>query len=100
MFIKIHKSYRDVVAICDNELLGKVFEESNNKAILEIKESFYKGDEVNEEKALEIIDFHSKEDATFNIVGKNSISLALKSGIISKDGIKKVKGIPFTLVLR
>ena len=27
MFIKIHKSYRDVVAICDKELIGKIFNE-------------------------------------------------------------------------
>ena len=61
MLIKIHKSYRDVVAICDSELLGEKFEEGER--ILEVRESFFNGEEKNEE------------------------------------GIKKVKEVPFALVL-
>ena len=40
-----------------------------------------------------------EEDATFNIVGKDAVEAAFKAGIITKDGIKKVQGIPFSLVL-
>ena len=53
MFIRVIKSYRDVVALCDSELLGKKFEEGDFQ--LDIKESFYKGDEVSEEEASKII---------------------------------------------
>ena len=97
MLVKIQKSYRDIVAICDSDLLGKKFEEGNKQ--LDIKESFYKGEEKNKEDALKIIQDMSKEDATFNIVGKESVNTALEAGIISKEGIKKIKGIPFALVL-
>jgi hypothetical protein len=41
----------------------------------------------------------SKEDATFNIVGEQSIECAIKAKIISKDCIKKIQEIPFALVL-
>ena len=97
MFIKIHKSYRNVIAICDSELVGKKFEERRFQ--LDIKENFYKGEEINEEKAINIIQRMSKEDATFNIVGDKSVSAAVKAGIVEKRGIKKIKGIPFALVL-
>ena len=97
MLVKIQKSYRDIVAICDSDLLGKKFEEGNKQ--IDIKESFYKGEEKNKEDALKIIQDMSKEDATFNIVGKESVNTALEAGIISKEGIKKIKGIPFALVL-
>jgi len=97
MFVNILKSYRDIVAICDSDLLGKKFEEG--KFQLDIKESFFKGTESSEEKIIEIIQNMSKNDATFNIVGKKSINTALKAGIISKEGIKKIKGIPFAMVL-
>ncbi len=97
MLIKIHKSYRDVVAICDSELIGKYFEEEGFQ--LDIKESFYKGKEVSEEKAKEIVEKMSREDATFNIVGEKSIKCATETGIISEEGVKKVQGIPFALVL-
>ena len=98
MYIKAHKSYRLVVAICDTDLIGKSFEEG--KRVLSISESFYKGDLIeNEEELSEKIKDYSREDATFNIVGKKSIRIALKLGIISEEGIKKVEGVPFALVL-
>jgi hypothetical protein len=97
MLVKIHKSYRDVIAICDEELIGKVFEEDN--CILDLKESFYNGENVDEEKIMNIIQFHSREDATFNIVGEKSIAVAIKTGIVSKEEIKTIQGIPFALVL-
>jgi hypothetical protein len=97
MYVKVHNSYRQIIAICDSDILGKKFEEG--KKLLDVRENFYKGEEI-EEKELEelMIDF-AKEDATFNIVGKDSVELALKAGIISKEGIAKVQNIPFALIL-
>lgn len=97
MFVKVIKSYRDIVAICDSELLGKRFEEGEFQ--LDIKESFYKGEKLLEEKAIKIMQDMSKEDATFNIVGERSVNTALKAGIISEHGIKKIQNIPFAMVL-
>jgi len=97
MLVKIHKSYRDVVAICDSNLIGKSLEQGNMQ--LEVKESFFKGDEKNEDEIIKIIQEMSEEDATFNIVGENSINTALRAGIINKKGIKKIQEVPFALVL-
>ena len=97
MLVKIHKSYRNVVAVCDSELLGKNFEQGER--ILEIRESFYNGEEVDEEKLIQLMKDLASEDATFNIAGEKSCQAALKAGIISEQGIKKVQGIPFALVL-
>lgn len=95
--INVIKSYRDVVAICDKEILGKKFEEGNFQ--LDVKENFFLGKEADEKEAMRIIDDMIREDATFNIIGKNSVNLALKIGIIEKEGIKEIRGIPFALVL-
>lgn len=97
MLIKLIKSYRDVVAICDSDLIGKKFEEE--KFQLDVKESFFKGEEKNKEEIIEIIKDMTKEDATFNIIGEKSIQAAIEAGIITKEGIKKIQGIPFALVL-
>lgn len=97
MLIKIIKSYRDIVAICDSELLGKKFEEG--KFQLDVKNSFFNGDETNEEKAIKIMKDMTREDATFNIVGEKSVNAALKAGIILEEGIKKIQGIPFAMIL-
>ena len=95
--VKIHKTYRDVVAICDSNLIGKKFEQG--KFQLDIKGSFYKGEECDTEKVKEIIKKMSAEDATFNIVGDKSVTCALETGIISKNEINKIDHIQFALVL-
>ena len=66
---------------------------------MDVKEAFFKGEEVSEEKVMDIMQDMSKEDATFNIVGEKSVNCALKAGIISKEGIKEIQGVKFALVL-
>jgi hypothetical protein len=97
MFVNIIKSCREVVAICDSELIGKTFEQENLQ--LEVKESFFKGEEVSREELIEIIHDMSVEDATFNIVGKESVDIALEEGLIDESCIKTIHGVPFALVL-
>lgn len=97
MQIKIHKSYRDLVAVCDTDLIGKYFEEGIFQ--LDLKESFYKGEEIDEKELQEILKEMKQEDATFNIVGEKSIQASIKAGIISEDSIKKISGIPYSLIL-
>jgi len=97
MHIKIHKSYRDVVAICDSDLIGKRFEEGKRQ--LDIKEHFFKGEEVTKEEAIKHLAFQLREDATFNIVGKESIDAAIKAGVINQDSVDNIGNIPFALKL-
>ena len=93
----MHKSYRAVVAICDIELIGKKFEEGIKQ--LDVRENFYKGDEMSEDEATQIMQDQNKEDATFNIVGENSVNLAIKAGIIPKEASLKIQNIPYALKL-
>jgi len=97
MFVNKIDSCRGIVAICDSEILGKYFDEGILQ--LDIKESFYKGKEVSEQELREIMEDMIREDATFNIVGKKSIKVALEVGLITDESIGYVKGIPFALVL-
>lgn len=97
MFVKVHKSYRDVVAVCDSELIGKKFEEDDFQ--FEVKENFFMGDEVSDAEAISLMKKMSAEDATFNIIGEESIMAAAKAGIISEKNVNEIQGIPFALVL-
>jgi hypothetical protein len=101
MFVKIHKSYRNVVAVCDSNLLGKTFSEKFEKGTkqLDIRESFYKGEEKSYPEVVEILKFQSKEDATFNIVGPESVKAAEEAGIIEPGAFLKIQNIPYVLVL-
>lgn len=100
MYVNIIESYRDVIAICDKELIGKRFEEGKKQ--LDVKESFYKGEKgkiLEEDEIKEIIQHWLKEDATFNIVGEKAVKLALNEKIIDEEGIGRVKNIPYAMIL-
>ncbi len=92
MIVKVHKTQdgRKVIAICDNELIGKKFEEG--KLQLDLNSSFYNGDETDEEGVIELI----KDSCIVNIVGEKSTNLALKLKIVEKKDIIKIKNIPHT----
>jgi len=97
MLVKIHPSYRNVIAICDSNIIGKTFEEGNKQII--VNPNFYQGEEKTEKEILEIIEKGTAEDFTFNIVGQESVKLALKCGLIKEEGITNIQGTPIALVL-
>ena len=97
MLVKIHSTYRNVVAICDEDLVGKTFEEGHRQIF--VNPNFFKGEEKSEQEVQEIIEMGAGEDFTFNIVGKESVGVALKSGFIKEEGVITIQEIPIALVL-
>jgi hypothetical protein len=97
MLVKVHEAYRKIIAICDSNLVGKKFEKGNMQ--IDVKETFYGGKEMQEKKVLGIIEEGKKEDACFNFVGKDAVSVAIKAGIISENAILTIDGIPHALSL-
>jgi len=93
MFVKIHEAYRRIVAVCDAELIGRTFEHGSMQ--LEVNEEFYKGEKKTEKEVLEII----RIDATFNLVGRKAVQAGMKAGIISKEGVIEIQGVPYALTL-
>jgi hypothetical protein len=90
MYVKIHKSNdRSIIAICDEDLIGKKFSQKN--LVLDVTERFYKGEIMSDEKVIELM----KSGSNLNIVGKKSINLAIKNGIIESNNIIKIDNIPF-----
>lgn len=82
------KFHQNVVAICDKELLGKTFTEG--KFELKVSGQFYGGHEEPEEKVMEIL----KNAKNINIVGKRSIGLAIKCGVVAEDSVILIQKIP------
>ncbi|MBI2631807.1 DUF424 family protein [Candidatus Pacearchaeota archaeon] len=98
IYIKIHRSYRNVVAIADSVLLGKKFEEGIKQ--LDVRENFYNGMKIeSEEEALRVLKMQIVEDSTFNIVGGESVKLAIKAGIIAEGSFGHIANIPYALKL-
>lgn len=95
--VKLHKSYRNVLAVCDSDLIGKTFQEGTR--ILDCKESFFKDQEISFQETIRLMKEQKLEDATFNIIGPKSIKAAQEAEVINPEGILKVQDIPFILVL-
>jgi hypothetical protein len=97
MWVKVHKSSRTVVAICDENLLGKKMTEGIKQ--LDVTESFFKGEKHTKSEVMSIMLYEFKLGSTFNIVGKEAVETAIEAGIIGKDEFSKVKNTPFTLII-
>lgn len=95
--VKIHKAYRDVIAICDSDLIGKRFTEGER--LLDVKESFYSGELMEKEKVINLMQGEAFNDATFNLVGKETIACAVEIGIINDEGVMRINNVPFALSL-
>lgn len=97
ILFKVHKSSRWVAAICDKEIYGRRLVE--DKFNLDLSGDFFNGDVLKEEELLEEIRRCVVEDATFNIVGENSVKVAKKAGLVTPEGIRVIEGVPVALVL-
>lgn len=95
--VKLHKSHRNILAVCDSDLVGKKFEEG--KKVLEARESFFKEQEVSYEEIVELMKMQKLEDSTFNIIGPVSLKAAEEAGVVNAEYAAKVAGIPFILSL-
>ena len=81
---------RTVLALCDKELLGKVFTQGEKILDLKSYKDFYHGDAVSELQAIEML----KQADNANIVGEKSVSIAAKALGFSKTNVKKIDKIP------
>lgn len=83
-----------MIAMCDSELIGKTFKEGKVELDLDKYADFYKG------QLLEVADAERniKEEASIysaNVVGKRSVNILIKNGIVAKEDVKQVESVPF-----
>jgi|YelNatPaOPRAMG01_1025707.scaffolds.fasta_scaffold06317_6 hypothetical protein len=91
MYLKIHERMgKRVVALCDKELIGNVYEKDGLVLDLKTYRNFYVGEIVGEEEAKK----HLENFDSANIVGKNSVSLAIRMGLCKKSEVRTIAGIP------
>lgn len=82
-----------LVIICDDELLGKKFEEGD--FILEVERSFYEGRRASVEECLRAL-----ENATIaNIVG-SMVEHAIKAGFVNAENVIRIGGIPHAQIVK
>jgi len=91
IFVKIHSTPAGkILAMCDEELIGKVFREGEAIVDLQKYKDFYVGEKKNEREIKEIFD----EDITsINAVGERSVNLLINNSLATKKNVKKINGV-------
>ena len=81
-----------MVNMCDAELIGKDVVDGELK--ININESYYGKQIVDKDEAISLL----KSASMLNLVGKETISLAIELGIGSESGVKIISDVPFLII--
>ncbi|MCO5384115.1 MAG: DUF424 domain-containing protein [Methanosarcina barkeri] len=95
MYLKIYKNREHVlVAACDKEVLGKTLK--NGNTVVDISRAFYEGEYVSEEELRKAL----QNATTANIFGEKTIKCAIEYGLIDKDSVILIDGVPHAQIFR
>ena len=83
-----------MVNICDEELLGKTVEGNGLK--MHISESYFSGDKVDLNEALDLI----RKSNSSNLVGSRIVKNTLQANLASKLAVKKVGSTLFLIIFK
>jgi hypothetical protein len=64
-----------------------------------LRKVFTREKKVRKKPKIEIMEDMKREDATFNLVGEKAIKCALEIGLVGEEGVGRIGGVPFVLVL-
>lgn len=94
MILKKHfNEGRLILAICDNNLIDKTFEDSTG--VLNLKSGFYNGEAVSNDKIVDLLN----KAYIINAVGKDSIALLIKEKIIDDKQVKQIKNVQYIQIV-
>ncbi len=88
------QQHEKLLAACDKDLLGETLREGDLH--LEVKESFYGGNEIEEEKM--VTQFESSTIA--NLVGEKTVDLALENDFGYEEDVLWIDGVPHLQIVR
>ncbi|RLG76752.1 MAG: DUF424 domain-containing protein [Thermoprotei archaeon] len=88
-YLKVYRhSGRVVVAVCDEEILGKKFSDSKRGVVLDVSKDFYGGRLVDEK---EVLDHIAVADIAV-LTGRRIVELASRKGLAIKEVALEVEG--------
>ena len=83
-----------LLAICDEELLGKTLREG--KIVFKISEDFYKGNKISIDQAVSMIE----NSTIINIIGNECVKKAIENGFVHPEAVLKIEGISHVQIMK
>jgi hypothetical protein len=94
MYVKVHSTENgNILAMCDSPLIDKVLTEGDIEINIRDYADFYKGQLLSKDSAKSTISKVGISSA--NIIGEESIWVALERQIIEKKNVKTVMKVPY-----
>ncbi|MBU2560922.1 MAG: DUF424 family protein [Nanoarchaeota archaeon] len=90
MIVKVHSTPNGkLFAICDSDILGRVFEEKGRQ--LDLSSRFYQGEEMPEHELGKLL----KDCYVINAVGKKSVAFLVRLKLIDDKNVMTIDNIPY-----
>ena len=83
-----------LLAICDEELLGKTLREG--KIVFKISEDFYKGKKTSVDQAVSMIE----NSTIINLIGNECVKKAIENGYVHPEAVLKIEGISHAQIMK
>jgi len=83
-----------LLAICDEELLGKTLREG--KIVFKISEDFYKGKKISVDQAVSMIE----NSTIINLIGNECVKKAIENGYVHPEAVLKIEGISHAQIMK
>lgn len=82
-----------IVAMCDSSLIEKVLKDNETELNIRNYSGFYKGELVDSDKAAAMLE--TRDLLSANIVGEESVKVAIDKGVINSDNVKRIGDVPY-----
>ena len=83
-----------LLAICDEELLGKTLRDG--KIVFKISEDFYKGKKISVDQAVSMIE----NSTIINLIGNECVKKAIENGFVHPEAVLKIEGISHAQIMK
>ncbi|MFQ5998376.1 MAG: DUF424 domain-containing protein [Candidatus Bathyarchaeia archaeon] len=85
-----------VVAICDEEILGRKLKDTSKKLVFDVSELFYKGEKMELQESVTFL-----TSATIaNLVGAKIVEAAINVGHVKQSAVTHIDGVPHAQVIK
>jgi hypothetical protein len=99
IYVKIHNGENgNIIAMCDSSLIDKIISDGELEINIRDYSDFYKGSLVDGKKALSMINPATMSSA--NIIGKESVKIAIEGSIILEESVKLAGKIPYAYAFK
>lgn len=93
--LKVYTQGRErLVAACDLDIVGKTFRSGG--LVLEVSESFYRGDEVDEGALVNWL----RLATVANLSGRRTVDVAVEHGFVDRGCVMEIGGVPHAQMTR